>query len=362
MSTPVVMPDLGESVTEATIVLWRKSVGDTVAIGEPLLEVSTDKVDIEIDSPAEGVLRQLIAAEDELVRVGEPIAIIDPPAEPEPPVVMPTVSVTQLPASALVASTAAARGVDLDLVTGSGVTGRIRVADIESAAPTLSPSPRHVYVPNVGTLAPLPTLVWPTSSDSLPETVDIPSALRQGSFVRTHFAEIDLTRSRASKDENHRGHDDVEVDLIVAGAIHSWALLNRNIRNSDDVTAEIRWAGTQRTVALAAATSLSMREIAEMVAADDTTGAADLIIELTTSEHTDLRVNSVGSDQAATLYVGRVREQPRVVRVGVGQGIGIRSIAPVALVVAENALSDAEVDEFFQRLRAAIEMLGEQPD
>ena len=76
MAFSVEMPELGESVTEGTITQWLKNVGDTVAEDEPLLEVSTDKVDTEIPSPAAGVLLEIKADEDDTVEVGDVIAVI----------------------------------------------------------------------------------------------------------------------------------------------------------------------------------------------------------------------------------------------------------------------------------------------
>ena len=75
MSTPVTMPDLGESVTEGTVTQWLKQEGDTVEVDEPLLEVSTDKVDTEIPSPVSGVLTKILVGEDETVEVGAQIAV-----------------------------------------------------------------------------------------------------------------------------------------------------------------------------------------------------------------------------------------------------------------------------------------------
>ena len=76
MTFSVTMPQLGESVTEGTVTRWLKQVGDTVAADEPLLEVSTDKVDTEIPSPAAGVLLAIRAQEDETVLVGAELAVI----------------------------------------------------------------------------------------------------------------------------------------------------------------------------------------------------------------------------------------------------------------------------------------------
>src|SRR4051795_7435587 len=93
MSFSVTMPALGESVSEGTVTRWLKQEGEQVEVDEPLLEVSTDKVDTEIPSPAAGVLTKILVAEDETVEVGAELAVIgggdggsapEPAAEPEP--------------------------------------------------------------------------------------------------------------------------------------------------------------------------------------------------------------------------------------------------------------------------------------
>ncbi|MFD1311962.1 biotin/lipoyl-containing protein, partial [Streptomyces kaempferi] len=94
MPVSVTLPALGESVTEGTVTRWLKAEGERVEADEPLLEVSTDKVDTEIPSPAAGVLASIKVAEDETVEVGAGLAVIDdgtgapaaaaaPAAEPE---------------------------------------------------------------------------------------------------------------------------------------------------------------------------------------------------------------------------------------------------------------------------------------
>ncbi|MFD0886627.1 biotin/lipoyl-containing protein, partial [Streptosporangium algeriense] len=77
MPKSVQMPQLGESVTEGTVTRWLKKEGERVEADEPLLEVSTDKVDTEIPSPAAGILTKIIVGEDETVEVGAELAIID---------------------------------------------------------------------------------------------------------------------------------------------------------------------------------------------------------------------------------------------------------------------------------------------
>ncbi|MBN9201163.1 MAG: 2-oxoglutarate dehydrogenase, E2 component, dihydrolipoamide succinyltransferase, partial [Microbacterium chocolatum] len=82
----VVLPELGESVTEGTVTRWLKQVGDDVAVDEPLLEISTDKVDTEIPSPFAGTLQEILVQEDETVEVGAALARIGDgtPAEAAP--------------------------------------------------------------------------------------------------------------------------------------------------------------------------------------------------------------------------------------------------------------------------------------
>src|ERR1700739_2395298 len=77
MSVSVTMPQLGESVTEGTVTRWLKKEGELVTADEPLLEVSTNKVDTEIPSPATGILRGIVVDEDETVAVGAQLAVIE---------------------------------------------------------------------------------------------------------------------------------------------------------------------------------------------------------------------------------------------------------------------------------------------
>src|SRR6476646_7083562 len=93
MATDVVMPQMGESIAEGTIVRWIKKVGDTIDRDEPLFEISTDKVDAEIPSPAAGVISEIRVKEGETVPVNSVVAVIGAagaaaaaPAAKEPPV------------------------------------------------------------------------------------------------------------------------------------------------------------------------------------------------------------------------------------------------------------------------------------
>src|SRR3569833_1373490 len=102
MPTSVTMPALGESVTEGTVTRWLKQEGDQVEVDEPLLEVSTDKVDTEIPSPVAGVLSKILVAEDETVEVGAELAVIGaaggaPAAAPAAPAAQPAAAAPKQP-------------------------------------------------------------------------------------------------------------------------------------------------------------------------------------------------------------------------------------------------------------------------
>ncbi len=185
-TTSVVLPQLGESVTEGTVTRWLKGIGDNVAVDEALLEVSTDKVDTEIPSPVAGVLLEITVGEDGVAQVGGQLGIVGSvgaapsapsAAAPSAPVATPasTPAPTPSPAAAeapaaqvnnsdayatpLVRKLAAERGVDLSTVQGTGVGGRIRKEDITSTTPTLTPVTTAAEPPVASTphVAPAPT-------------------------------------------------------------------------------------------------------------------------------------------------------------------------------------------------------------
>ncbi len=174
MPTNVLMPQMGESIAEGTIVRWVKKVGDRVDRDEPLFEISTDKVDAEIPSPAAGVLTEIRAKEGETVAVNHVVAVIGdavaaaaaPPA-PAPAVAVPAQAKESAAAPApeapsadelrrqksspVVRKIAAEHGVDIGQIEGSGAGGRVTKQDIlgymetkpaAEAAPAAPPVPR----------------------------------------------------------------------------------------------------------------------------------------------------------------------------------------------------------------------------
>jgi 2-oxoglutarate dehydrogenase E1 component len=144
------MPHMGESVTEGTILEWRKGVGEEVAADETIVEISTDKVDAEVPAPVSGTLAEVLVDVGDTVQVGQVIARVAPSAEladaREGPVdAAPTAAEPAPPpadgepstgarASPVARRAAAALGVDLDAIEGSGPRGRISKADVLAAA------------------------------------------------------------------------------------------------------------------------------------------------------------------------------------------------------------------------------------
>ncbi len=250
-STSIVLPALGESVTEGTVTRWLKQVGDSVAVDEPLVEVSTDKVDTEIPSPVAGVLLSIDVGEDQTVEVGAQLARIGavggatptatvtapapaaaPPAAaepptttaPEPPSVAPPApeppSPAPTPATAagvdvgyvtpLVRKLAAEYAVDLSTVAGTGVGGRIRKQDVldaaklvaqrstqpqaaASAAPTRSTSDASPLRGRVEKMTRLRKVIAERLVDSL-----------QSSAQLTTVIEVDVTRIALLRDRAKR--------------------------------------------------------------------------------------------------------------------------------------------------------------
>lgn len=152
MTEKVTVPNLGESITEATIGNWFKEAGDQVALDEPIAELETDKVAMEVNAPVAGTLKVLLAKEGETVEVGAVIAEIEPgEAKPEaaPKREEKKPEAEKAPAEEKILSPSAKKlskelDVDISAVTGTGKDGRVGKEDIMkavSAEPALKPAP-----------------------------------------------------------------------------------------------------------------------------------------------------------------------------------------------------------------------------
>ena len=236
-SVNVVLPQLGESVTEGTITRWLKNVGDQVSLDEAIVEISTDKVDTEIPSPAAGTVLEIKVNQDQVAAVGSVLAVIstsnsvnasapkapvapkiETPAPAPTPKVEPVVvkeevkpvaaTVTQILkseepvnkdfyATPIVRQLAKEKGIDLSFVTGSGTNGRITREDVLAATTKSAPSAQstQTFAPTtqpVTAPATSPKITEPVKTSATPESspnVGLRGKIEQTSRLRRIIAE-----------------------------------------------------------------------------------------------------------------------------------------------------------------------------
>ena len=294
----VVMPQMGVSVSEGTVTKWLKSEGDPVVADEPLLEISTDKVDTEVPAPAGGVLGGIVVPEGETVDVGTVLATIVPegaaapapeppaaPAEqalaPEPPAPEPATAATPAAdadegngrgggrafVSPVVARIAAEHDVDVSLVPGTGRGGRVTKKDILShieaadaaTAPAETPpaeAPPHLEPPQPTETPSVASAATPAAEVGAGERVEPMNAMRRAiaehmirsiqtsAHVTTVF-EIDMARVVAIREKLKREYADSHgvkltyLPFIVRAAVDAlgkWPRLNAELRGDTIVT------------------------------------------------------------------------------------------------------------------------------
>ena len=240
-ATIISMPALGESVSEGTVTRWLKNVGDSVAVDEALLEVSTDKVDTEIPSPVAGTLLSIDAPADTTVPVGARLASIGtsgavsapvapapvaPPVVQAPPVVAPPAPVASpsapfnsMPApvannsdlyvTPLVRKIASDAGIDLATVRGTGVGGRIRKQDVYEAAERA-----RVATPVATPAAPqIPSAPAASSAPAAPKVAAAASPLRGTTVPMSRLRKVIASRMVESLQTSAQLTTVIEVDI-----------------------------------------------------------------------------------------------------------------------------------------------------
>jgi len=286
--TVITMPALGESVSEGTVTRWLKNIGDSVAVDEALLEVSTDKVDTEIPSPVAGTLLAIDVVVDSTVPVGARLGLIGSsgaapvaaPAAPKPaPVVVapapvvaapvvsvpaPVAAVVTQPVDAyvtpLVRKLANELGINLATVKGTGIGGRIRREDVEAlskpAAPTYSAPAPTVSAPS----APSASKSAPVAVSPLRGTTVTMSRLRkviaarmveslQVSAQLTTVVEVDVTkisRLREKAKESFEAREGVKLSYLPFFAVAVCEALKQHpVLNSSVEGDQITYHGTE---------------------------------------------------------------------------------------------------------------------
>jgi len=409
MATKVIMPQMGESVAEGTVVKWLKKVGERVERDEPLFEISTDKVDAEIPSPASGVLTEILVKENETVGVNAVVAWIDGEGAGEavaavpaaqtvataPPAAEPQTDAEVEPAPAaggkirsspLVRRIAQEHHVDLSKVRGTGLGGRVSKKDIldyvsqaPAGQPTMpkssAPVPAAPGMPEIEFTG--PTHVVPMTPMRRQIAEHMALSKRTSAHVSTVF-EVEMTRivgvmaHYGEEFESRHGLKLTYTPFFVRAAVE--AIKQFPIVNSSVEGANIVY---KRDVNIGIAVALETGLIVPVIKhADEKSflGMARAVKDLAERARTKhLNVDDVqegtftitnpgvfgsilgtpiiNQPQVAILGVGAIEKRP-VVR---NDAIAIRSMVYLVLTFDHRIIDGAVADQFMARLKSILE-------
>jgi 2-oxoglutarate dehydrogenase E2 component (dihydrolipoamide succinyltransferase) len=410
------MPALGESVSEGTVTRWLKNVGDSVAVDEALLEVSTDKVDTEIPSPVAGTLVSIDVAVDSTVPVGARLAVIGgagavaAPAAPVAPVVAaPVAPVVAAPVAPVVAAPVAPvapvaqpqdsyvtpivrklasdLGVNLASVRGTGIGGRIRREDVEAAA---KPAAAVVSTPAPSA----PRTSSPVTASPLRGTTVTMSRLRRVIAARmveslavsaqlTTVIEVDVTKIARLRDRakaSFEAREGVKLSFLpffsvaVCEALKQHPVLNSSVEGDQIIYHGAEHLGiavdTERGLlvpVISNAGDLNMGGVARKIAdlAERTRNNKVNPDELSGGTFTLTNTGSRGAlfdtpiinqPQVAILGLGAIVKRPMVVRgEDGGETIAIRSMVYLALSYDHRVVDGADAARFLVTLKDRLE-------
>jgi 2-oxoglutarate dehydrogenase E2 component (dihydrolipoamide succinyltransferase) len=207
MSVEIKVPTLGESIVEATVGKWMKQEGETVAVGEPLVELETDKVNMEVAATGAGILQSIVKREGETVGIGEILALLGgdgvaaspapaaaaPPAAPAPAPVAPAAESEEEEsvggeagrATPLARRIAAEHGLDINQISGTGPGGRVTRDDVNGHLAQASKAP-----------APAPAAAAPVASPAVPAVAAAPPAPAASTAVGRPEERVRMSRRR----------------------------------------------------------------------------------------------------------------------------------------------------------------------
>jgi 2-oxoglutarate dehydrogenase E2 component (dihydrolipoamide succinyltransferase) len=413
--TIITMPALGESVSEGTVTRWLKNVGDSVAVDEALLEVSTDKVDTEIPSPVAGTLISIDVAVDSTVPVGARLAVIAgagavtapvAPAAPTPPpvatpvapvvaaapvVVAPVAPVSQPQDSyvtPIVRKLASELGVNLATVKATGIGGRIRREDVEAAAKPAAAAPVTATAPSA------PRTSAPVAASPLRGTTVTMSRLRKVIAARmveslavsaqlTTVIEVDVTKIARIRDRakaSFEAREGVKLSFLpffsvaVCEALKQHPVLNSSVEGD-----QITYHGAEHLAiavdtergllvpVIANAGDLNMggvaRKIVDLAARTrdnkvnpDELSGGTFTITNTGSRGALFDTPIINQPQVAILGLGAIVKRPMVVRgEDGGETIAIRSMVYLALSYDHRVVDGADAARFLVTLKERLE-------
>jgi 2-oxoglutarate dehydrogenase E2 component (dihydrolipoamide succinyltransferase) len=419
--TIITMPALGESVSEGTVTRWLKGVGDSVAVDEALLEVSTDKVDTEIPSPVAGTILSIDVPVDTTVPVGARLAVIGtsgaaPVAASAPVVVAPVVAapvptpapvvaapvvapvpVASAPVSQpldayvtpIVRKLASELGVNLASVKGTGVGGRIRKEDVESARPATSAPASSAPAPAAQSQRSAIVAVSP-----LRGTTVTMSRLRkviaarmveslQVSAQLTTVIEVDVTKIARLRDRakaTFEAREGVKLSFLPFFAVATCEALKQHpVLNSSVEGDQIIYHGTEHlgiavdtergllVPVIHSAGDLNMggiaRKISDLAArtrenkvTPDELGGGTFTLTNTGSRGALFDTPIINQPQVAILGLGAIVKRPMVVKgEDGGETIAIRSMVYLALSYDHRVVDGADAARFLVTLKERLE-------
>jgi pyruvate dehydrogenase E2 component (dihydrolipoamide acetyltransferase) len=384
----VVMPQMGESVAEGTIVRWIKKIGDKVERDEPLFEISTDKVDAEIPSPAAGVLSEILAKEGDTVPVNTVVAVIGTGAEAPAPrpvpakqapagAAEPAQAVTRAAAdengfrdrtSPLVRQIAREHNVDLAQVAGTGIGGRVTKDDVlafVAGRDTAKPAGRHGETPKP---AHGPEDRVERMSVMRKAIADHMIASRRTSaHVHTVF-EVDFSRIAALRERSKIGYLSYIVKAA-ADALTEFPVLNasvdgdsivyhRDVNVGVAVSLEnglivpvVKHADTLDVTAIGTAIAdLAARARAKQLTPDDVAGGTFTVTN-PGNFGALLGTPIINQPQVAILGVGSIEKRPAVS----GDTIVARMTGVLTLGFDHRIIDGAVADQFMAGIRRTLE-------
>ncbi|MFC5677907.1 2-oxo acid dehydrogenase subunit E2 [Aeromicrobium endophyticum] len=348
VNVPVVLPALGEAIESATISVWLKAVGDAIALGEPLVEVSTDKVDSEIESTAEGVLLEIRVEENDVAAVGDVIAVIAVEVQ-EPAPVAPDAPAPHVPA----AEPPAPAG---PLPDDDSSVGDVALKGTTQKMTRLRKTIASRMVASLQGSAQLTTIVEVDVTEVGRLRRQHNSSLTPGEGVKLSYLPFIAAAALGGLQAYPQVNSTVDIE---SGTITYPAAEHLGIAVDTDkglFVPVIRDAGSMTVTELAARIAdLAERTRTNRVGVDDLTGGTFTITN-TGSRGALMDTPIINQPQVAILGAGVVTRRPVVHgREGVDESIAIRSMVYLSLTYDHRVVDGADAARYLSDVKARLE-------